>query len=75
MKDVELGTLDLPRALLESGQVNDQWFPLMPSQTLNAGSGLLAFTDIDEDSINKMCIRVKAEYKVVFFFPSFLFSN
>jgi hypothetical protein len=65
MKDVELGFLDLPRSLLEKGQVDDQWFPLLPSSSLNSNSGFLVFSDVDEDAINKMSIRVKAEYKVL----------
>lgn len=66
MKDVELGFLDLPRSLLENGQVQDQWFPLLPSNSLSSNSGFLMFSDVDEDAINKMAIRVKAEFKVRF---------
>ena len=63
MKDVELGTLDLPKALLESGEVKDQWWPLLPSNSLGSNSGFLMFTDVDEDSVSKMAVRVKGEFK------------
>jgi len=64
MKDVELGFLDLPRSLLENGLVQDQWLPLLPSNSLSSNSGFLVFSDVDEDAINKMSIRVKSEFKV-----------
>jgi len=69
MKDVDLASLDLPKSLMESGQVQDQWFPLMASSTLNSSSGMLVFSDVDEESISRMSIRVKAEFKSELVFP------